>query len=78
MRHQFRFQIRRWTEPTVPDSSKTLSVPRAALEAVPPFLAITLELRTPITDKDAVGTLIEAKSPLTWLATERSSFRGAR
>jgi hypothetical protein len=37
------------------------STAEATLEAMPPFLVIKLQLTTPITDKDPVGRLIEAK-----------------
>ena len=43
------------------EGNQTLSAPGAILEAVPPFLPVTLVLTTPITDKDAVGTLISAR-----------------
>ncbi|MGA2597389.1 MAG: hypothetical protein ABSH09_10425 [Bryobacteraceae bacterium] len=36
-------------------------VDRPKTEAVPPFLPVTLQLTTAITDHDSVGTLIEAK-----------------
>ncbi len=45
----------------VSDAGRTLSAPGAILEAVPPFLPVTLELTTPITDQDAVGNLIAAR-----------------
>jgi hypothetical protein len=43
------------------DKLKTLSAAGVVVEAVPPFLVITVQLTKPITDKDAVGKLIEAK-----------------
>ena len=48
-------------EPSPADNPKTLSAAGAAVEAVPPFLPITVQLTKPITDKDAVGELIAAK-----------------
>jgi hypothetical protein len=43
------------------EGSRTVTAPGAILEAVPPFLPVTLELTTPITERDAVGTLIAAR-----------------
>jgi hypothetical protein len=48
-------------QPLPADGPKTLTEAAGALEAVPPFLPITLQLTAPITEKDAVGTLIEAR-----------------
>lgn len=48
-------------EPLPADNLKTLSAAGAIVEAVPPFLQITVQLAKPITDKDAVGDLVEAK-----------------
>jgi len=48
-------------QPLPSDGPKTLTEAAGALEAVPPFLPITLQLTAPITEKDAVGTLIEAR-----------------
>jgi len=48
-------------EPSPPDSLKALSAGGATVEAVPALLLVAVKLTTPITDKDAVGTLIEAK-----------------
>ena len=47
-------------KPLPSPSPKTISAQGGVLEAVPPFLLVTVRLKTPITDKDAVGTLIEA------------------
>ena len=47
-------------EPLPPDGLKTIPALSAVLGAVPPFLLVTVRLKTPITDKDVVGTLIEA------------------
>ena len=47
-------------EPLPSDGLKTISAMSAKLEAVPPFLLVTVRLKTPITDKDEVETLIEA------------------
>lgn len=47
-------------EPSPSEGPNTLSVARA-VEAVPALLLVTVQLTTPITDKDAVGTLIEGK-----------------
>lgn len=49
------------TEPLPPDKLKTLPAAGAVVEAVPPFLLITVQFTKPITDRDAVGKLIEAK-----------------
>jgi hypothetical protein len=43
------------------DRPKTLSGAGGAGEAIPPFLPVTLQLTGPITDRDAVGKLIEAR-----------------
>jgi hypothetical protein len=48
-------------EPLSPDRPKIVSEAGGAGEAVPPFLPIALLLMAPITDRDAVGTLIEAR-----------------
>ena len=47
-------------EPSPPDGLKTIPALSAVLGAVPPLLLVTVRLKTPITDKDVVGTLIEA------------------
>jgi hypothetical protein len=47
-------------EPSPPERPKIVSEAGAG-GAVPPFLAIALQLTAPITDRDAVGTLIEAR-----------------
>lgn len=49
------------TGPARLDDVKTQSRPEAVPGAIPPLLLITLQLTTPITDKDVVGTPIEAK-----------------
>jgi hypothetical protein len=48
-------------EPRPSDRPKAPSPVSGASEAVPAFLPVTLLLTTPITEKDAVGTLIQAK-----------------
>jgi hypothetical protein len=48
-------------QPLPSDRPKTLAEAGGASEAVPPFLPITLRLTAPITDGDAVGTLIGAR-----------------
>jgi hypothetical protein len=48
-------------QPLPSDGPKTVSEAGGAGEAVPPFLPITLRLTAPITDRDAVGMLIEAR-----------------
>jgi hypothetical protein len=48
-------------QPPPSDSHKTLSEEGRAGEAIPPFLPIALQLTAPITDRDAVGRLIEAR-----------------
>jgi hypothetical protein len=48
-------------EPLPADSIKALSAAGAVVEAVPPFLLTTVQLTKPITDKDTVGELIEAR-----------------
>jgi hypothetical protein len=48
-------------EPLPSNNLKTLSAAGAVVEAVPPFLLTTVQLTKPITDKDAVGELIEAR-----------------
>jgi hypothetical protein len=48
-------------EPVPPDNLKAISAAGAVVEAVPPFLLITVQLTRPVTDKDAVGEIIEAK-----------------
>jgi len=48
-------------EPMPAENLKTLSAAGAVVEAIPPFLLITAQLTKPITDKEAVGELIEAK-----------------
>jgi hypothetical protein len=46
---------------TPPPAPPTVVVPEGASDAVPAFLPITIELTTPITDKDTVGRLIEGR-----------------
>jgi hypothetical protein len=48
-------------KPAPANAAPNLSAPGSVTEAVPPFLQVTLELATPVTDKDSVGTLIQAK-----------------
>jgi hypothetical protein len=44
-----------------PDSSKTLSATNGIFQAVPALLLVTVQLTTAITDRDAVGALIQGK-----------------
>ena len=43
-----------------PDHGEQAAPVRHAIEATPPFLPILMQLATPVTEKDAVGTLIAA------------------
>jgi hypothetical protein len=46
---------------TPPPAPPTVVAPVGASDAVPAFLPITVQLTTPITDKDTVGRLIEGR-----------------
>jgi hypothetical protein len=48
-------------QPSPPNTPAVLSLPVGPGRAVPALLRITVQLTTPITDKDAVGTLIQGK-----------------
>ena len=48
-------------KPSSPDSPRTLAAAGGPMETVPALLPVTVQLITAITDKDSVGTLIEAK-----------------